>query len=139
MGSYSRPTIDAATAMLSQIGLSIEHGAGDDYHSFEKDRAALWAKSLEPPPGTLATWLADVDARMGRGMVTMQQVPPITIGISSPPPSRATSSLAIVKPLSRRLPRARMAMSLSSTVSCQASCPAAKDTAIRPPRPGGNA
>ena len=96
--SHSRPTIDAATAMLSQIGLSIEQGVGNICHSLEKEMATFWAKSLEPPTGTLATWLADVDAPMGRGMVTMQRVPPVTIEISSRPPSRTTSRLAIVRP-----------------------------------------
>jgi hypothetical protein len=55
------PAIDTAAAMLWR--LSIGHRAGDDCHSLKKVTAAFSAKSLEPPTGTLATWLADVDAR----------------------------------------------------------------------------
>ena len=64
----------------------------------------------------------------------MQRVPPVTLGISSRQPSRKTSCRVIVGPSSRRSPWDRTAMPLSSTVSCQASCAAVKDT--RPPHPG---
>ena len=71
-------------------------------------------------------------------MVTMQRVPPVTLGSASRPPTCRTSCRAIVSLSSRGSSWDRTAIPLSSTVSCQASCPAVKDTAIRPPRAGGN-
>jgi len=58
---HSRPTIDAATAMLSQIGLSVEQGVGNICHSLEREGDSLGEES-----GATHGHARDVAGRSGR-------------------------------------------------------------------------
>ena len=81
-----------------------------------------------------------IPSRPGRGMVTIGEFPPVTLGISSRQPSGKTSCRARSSGHRRAAHRGTVRRCrYRRRSSCQASCAAVNDTATRPPRPGGNA